>query len=130
MPIVMVRPMPKPAMALKATFSSMAVAKTTSTRKKVVRASRDIPAQTAKPARAAQVLIRADGAGAKENQGKRAEKFRDKLLREAVHGKSSGGEKEDAPDSNRCILAAKVRGTPVPRGSRGLTVQTSKRRAV
>src|SRR2546429_2647693 len=48
MPIVMVRPMPKPAMALKAPFSSMAVAKTTSTRKKVVRASRDIPAQTGK----------------------------------------------------------------------------------
>ena len=91
---------------------------------------RERDAEKAKTARAAQVLIRADGAGAKENQGKRAEKFRDKLLREAVHGKSSGGEKEDAPDSNRCILAAKVRGTPVPRGSRGLTVQTSKRRAV
>ena len=59
------------------------------------------------------------GAGSKEDQGKRAEKFRNKFLRDAVHGDSSRGGKEDAPKSNGCILAAKVRGTPAPPGNLG-----------
>src|SRR5260370_35879704 len=57
-------------------------------------------AEETEAAGAVQVLVRADRAGAKKNQRKRAEKFRDQLLRWAVHRGSSTRRKESAPDSN------------------------------
>src|SRR5690349_2013634 len=76
-------------------------------------AVRERDAEKAQAAGAAQVLIRADGAGAKENQGKSADEFRDQFLRDAVHEGSSQDGKDDAADSNGCILAALRRGKPV-----------------
>src|SRR5438046_2905353 len=77
-------------------------------------AVRERDAEKAQAAGAVQVLIRADGAGAKENQGKCADEFRYEFLRNAVHGDSSQDGKENAHASNGCILAAMRRGKPVP----------------
>ena len=49
-------------------------------------AVRERNAEKAEAAGAAQILVRADGAGSKENQGKRADEFRDEFLRHAIHG--------------------------------------------
>ena len=49
-------------------------------------AVRERNAEKAEAAGAAQILVRADGAGSKENQGKRADEFRDEFLRDAIHG--------------------------------------------
>src|SRR5258708_16149666 len=69
-------------------------------------------AEKTEAAHAVQILIRADRARAEENQRKGSEEFRDQFLRCAVHSKVSVHGKEDAFDSNGCILAGMRRGAP------------------